>query len=501
MAADLRISQLPPISSAALAAGDVFPVADLSASETKSITVYELAQASFLLIPDGRIPGAKLATDSVTALQLGPGAVGANELASAAVSTGSLQDGAVTNDKVATGINATKLSPGTAAITVFRPGSFDRGLDSNTGALGHTNAITPGTVNGITFDSAGHITAAAPLTSANLPNATTNSIGAVSVPASGGLVVSGAGALAHNNAVAPGSVSGISYNAHGHITSARALSAADLPLATTTDIGGVHVPADSELGLDSAGRLFHSTSTVAPGTYPKVTINRFGHVTAGTSLEAADIPAISADKITSGYLTIDRLAGRSITADLIADYTITLIQEASPSTGPHPIGRQWIQESTGQVSVWNGNSWIRTAGSLIYNRNLRYCGTFNATNAQVIGLTQFGQADGFAAGVTLPTADDRLAGAYFVCAVGGSTGGLAGGALFDAGDWVLCQGALGGWVRVDTLSGGGGGGGATSLNDLLDVTVSATPAVGALLGFNTSTGQWVDVTSISGGTY
>jgi hypothetical protein len=64
----------------------------------------------------------------------------------------------------------------------------------------------------------------------------------------------------------------------------------------------------------------------------------------------------------------------------------------------------------------------------------------------------------------------------------------------------LCNGAAAGWVRINTLSSGGGGGGGTEfLNDLLDVTI-ANPIEGEFLQYQ-STGQWLNVDVISGGTY
>ena len=57
--ADLRISQLPPLGAAALQADDIVAV-DISASETKKITVKDLVQKSVTLIDAGSIPGDKI---------------------------------------------------------------------------------------------------------------------------------------------------------------------------------------------------------------------------------------------------------------------------------------------------------------------------------------------------------------------------------------------------------------------------------------------------------
>jgi hypothetical protein len=159
----------------------------------------------------------------------------------------------------------------------------------------------------------------------------------------------------------------------------------------------------------------------------------------------------------------------------------------------------WLQESTGQVSIWNGNSWMKTGASTLFNRNLRYCGTYNPATGLVTGVTQFGTADGFKVGDAIPAADDKHAGCYFVASMAGTSPSIAGGAVFDAGDWLLCQGTTGGWVRIDTLSGGGSGGGASNLDDLLDVTLTA-PKIGDVLHY-TAAGQWVNVPFLEAGTY
>ena len=98
------------------------------------------------------------------------------------------------------------------------PASLDRGIDKTTGAIGHSNIFGPGTASGITFDEHGHVTSTAPLISTDLPVATTTTIGAVSVPATSGLTVSGFGALDHQTSITAGTTSGITYDDHGHIS-------------------------------------------------------------------------------------------------------------------------------------------------------------------------------------------------------------------------------------------------------------------------------------------
>ena len=93
--ADLRISQLPVLGGAALQADDVVATVDISASETKKITVKDLVQKTVSLIDPGSIPGDKF---SIT-------------LTAGSVDTVALADGAVTAIKLADNSSAIVASP------------------------------------------------------------------------------------------------------------------------------------------------------------------------------------------------------------------------------------------------------------------------------------------------------------------------------------------------------------------------------------------------------
>ena len=58
--ADLRISELVTLAGGDLAAGDFLAVADVSASESRKITVSDLLGNGATLIADATIPGAKI---------------------------------------------------------------------------------------------------------------------------------------------------------------------------------------------------------------------------------------------------------------------------------------------------------------------------------------------------------------------------------------------------------------------------------------------------------
>jgi hypothetical protein len=388
--------------------------------------------------------------------------------------------------------------------------------------------VVAGSYAKVTVDQFGHVTLGGPLKATDLPVATTTDVGAISVGS--GLAVTAAGMLHHKNVVLAGTASGISYDADGHITGAVALASGDLPIAVAGLPGAVSpgpgltvntagalslTPAtNAQLGGVLVGGDFTATGGVlalspqlgfAAGSYAKVSVNSKGLVIGGATLTDADIPALNASKISAGTFPTDRYADHSVTANKLADYSIAYVQESVPpaGVGSHPIGMLWLQESTGQVSIWNGNSWMKTGASTLFNRNLRYCGTYNPGTGAINGVTQFGTADGFKVGDIIPLADDKHAGCYFVASTGGTNASIAAGAVFDAGDWLLCQGTSGGWLRIDTLSGAGGtggtGGGADNLDALLDVTLTS-PRPGDVLHF-TASGQWVNVAFTDAGTY
>ena len=561
--ADLRISQLQPLLAADVdGATDQLPIADVSTTETKKITPAALVQAAVGSLPAGSIPGGKIVADSITALQLGPDSVGASELADNAVDTAAVQDLAITTAKIAAdAITAAQIAPDaigaseladnavdTAAIAAGAVTATKIASDTITAAQIAPNAIgaseladgavdtaaiadgavtTPkladGAVTGVKIAAGtiagdrlaagavgttgladGGVTAAkmagdlsgaafaaqAPavvlagpvagvsakpsfrgLVGTDLPLATGTDVGVSKPVANGGLVIA-AGGLSIDNTVAPGTNPVVSYNAKGLVTGGRALAGTDLPIATTTAVGVVRV--GSGLSVAANGEV-------------KV------------ALAATDIPNLDAAKITTGTFGAALIANHAITREKLADNVVSYIQEASPPTTGQNVGCLWLQESTGQLRMWNGNSWFPVGFGRLSAENLRYCGVFNAATGAVTGVTQFGTQEGFKIGDIIPSASDAKSGVYFVCGTPGNGAAVATGIAFDAGDWIICNGATAGWTRIDTLNGAaGGGGGATHLHDLLDVQLTA-PVAGQSLEFNTS-GQWVNKTPVDAST-
>ena len=448
----------------------------------------------------GSIAGTKLLDATITSTQLGTNSVTSTELADNAVDTAAIATSAVTDVKIASGIDGSKITDGTILPVKLNASNIDRSLniDGTSGNLGINNAVAGGSSarNGITYNSEGLITSTAALVPSDLPEAEVSNIGAVSVPAAGGLSVTALGAISIANSITAASRSGISFNAFGQITSTQALAGTDLPVATVSAIGAVKVPATSSpLAVDGNGVLTIADSGVASGTYGKVTVSTQGIVTSGADLVASDIPSLAASKITSGTFGTSFITDNAVTMDKLASGAISFIQEAQPDITNLPSGVYWLQESTGQLRIFNGNSWYAVGFGRLAEENLRYAGTFDGTNGVIGTLTTFGVSAGLTAGTALPAGTAALTGIYAVCTVAGSGTAVVSGVSFTVGDWAMCNG-LSGWQRVDINAGDAP---TLGLDDLNDVTISSSTA-GQFLELQAG-GSWVNVSEIAGGTY
>ena len=472
---------------------------DSAAISANAVTTAKITDLNITTgkLANNAVTAAKIADDTITATQIAANAVGSSELADNAVDTAAIATSAVTDAKIS-GVSGTKITDGTITAAKLNTSNIDRSLNVASGNLGINNAVTGGASarNGITYNAEGLITSTAALVASDIPEATTSAVGGVSVPAAGGLAVTAAGALSINNTVTGATRSGITFNDQGLITSTAALAAGDLPLATASTVGAVSIPvASAPLAISGTGVLSIADSGVTAGTYPKVTVSAKGIVTAGTTLAAGDIPDLATTKITTGTFGTNFLANDSITMDKLANLSTGFIQEASPDISDLPTGVFWLQESTGQLRIFNGNSFFSVGFGRLSEENLRFCGTFNATNGLIVTLTTFGVSAGFSVGNAIPAGTASLTGAYFVCVTPGNGTAVVPATSFDAGDWCLCMG-LNDWDRIDTLSGPGS---VSSLNDLSDVTISS-PTTGQILVLQ-SGGSFQNVSALSGGTY
>jgi hypothetical protein len=464
--ANQRIDQLNAETTPA--AADVLPVYSIAGSDTKKITVKNLVQQGAALVDDASIPVAKVNLSGISGTNLTNGTVTAAKLDT---STIPVSGGVTVNTSTLQGTTA-----GSTNLQLVEPTS-PIVRNESTGSLEHaTSGATAGTYTKVTVDTRGHVTTGTTLVGADVPVATSSVIGGVSIPAAGGLALTGGGALSHSNSVAGGASvrSGITYDLQGHITSTAALVAADLPIATTaalgaviagtglavdgngilstsvattSDLGGIKI--GSEFGLNGSNQLLLATqANVAGGTaYPKVTVNSKGVVTAGATLDAADIPNLAASKITSGSLDIARIAANTITGAKVANYAVTKIGDTQP-TADH-IGQFFFNPLSRDLFLWDGNVFQPIGISV---GEIVFAGTFDASagggTGHVASVTAEGTAIGLVEGSPLPaaaTANNRY---YLVVSESGTiTSGNAPQVALAPPDIVLSTGIE--WTEVD----------------------------------------------------
>ena len=390
----------------------------------------------------GSIAATKLVAGSITSTQLGANSVTDSELANNAVDTGAVQNGAITNDKVETSTSATtgldaatKIRDATITPAKLNTSNLDRSLNVASGNLGINNTITAATRSGISYNAQGLITGTVALAAADLPVATSSAVGGVSV--STGLTVNGSGALSLTNSVTGATVSGITFNNQGMITAATALVAGDLPTATTSAKGAVQITSGGGLTVDGSGNLTTSTSGISAGTYQSITVNNKGVATAGAALTAALIPSLAASKITSGSFDAARIANDSIDGSKLSNASTAIFQSVAQSGYPTAqfSGQILFDTVSEDAWIWDGNAWqaitTLTKGSLVFG------GNFNANTSKMTACTSAGLAAGLAVGSNLPTPSATTDGLYVVVDTAGTPSAPAPVVAFSPPDYIL----------------------------------------------------------------
>lgn len=467
--ADLRISELAALAGANLAAGDLLPIADISASETKKITVTDFVGNAVTLIADATIPGAKIlfGSGTIAGSALATGGVGATQLANDAVTAAKLADESsvdLVTTLPASGAFVGQLALDTDDLKIY---CWDGNSWQAIRAAGSINTVTgsaAGVVNiavttiddNITLtatldntDAAAQFlagpTAAAgsvgyrTIAGGDLPAATTSTKGAVVVNGNG-LAMSGDTITIDNTVTAETTeYHVVQYDANGLVTSGRTIAGGDVPIATVSTVG-VILPG-SGVEVDGSGTLNHSNS-VAAGTGTKVTYDAQGHITGSEALIATDIPSLDATKIVSGTFGTARLANESVTGPILADRSTAQFGDTQPTA--EYIGQLYFNSLSRDIYIWDGNVWQPIGISI---GEIVFAGTYNASTNLLASVTSDGTAIGLTVGSALPAAAAANNRYYVVVSTAGTGSAPAPAVALAPPDMLLSNGTS--WVEID----------------------------------------------------
>ena len=452
--ADKKISELNALTGSALATGDLVAVVDTSASETKKLTVGDLVANGVTLISNDTIPGAKIL--------FGAGDIATAAVADSAVTTAKVADDAITGAKLAnestvdlvttlpssgaftgqlaldTDDSKLYIWNGSAWVSLKAAGSLNTASGSTTGIVNITTTTSGDTVTiAATIDNstganqflAGPASGAGALAYRTIAG---SDIPVATASAKGGVVVNGEGLRMDsatleiaNDVTLSTTHHLVTYDAKGLITGGRVLAAGDLPVATSTAAGAV-IPG-SGLAVDASGNL-NPNSTVSTGTYTKVTVNAQGHITAGAALVAADIPDLSAAKLTSGTIPSSLIATDAVTGAKLSDSSVTKFGGAGATdnivTFPTADfkGQFFFDEKNEDLYVSTGNSFLPIT---VISGNLILAGVYNANTNLLTSVTTAGSAAGFTAGSALPAPAVTNLNYYVVVDTSGTGSGAA----------------------------------------------------------------------------
>lgn len=468
--ANTRISELNALSGGDLVANDLVAAVDVSASETKKLTIGNLIANGVTLISDDTIPGAKIlfSAGDIAGTALADGAVGTTQIAADAVTAAKLANEStvdIVTELPASGAFTGQLAYDSEDDKVYlwdgsdwkdiRAAGSINTVDGNATGIVNITAATSGdtvTISATLDDtSAAANFLAGPsgdagavgyraIAGADLPTATTT--------AKGGVIVNGNGltmstdTIQIDNTVTAETTENhvVQYDANGLITGGRVIQASDIPLATSSATGAVK-PGDG-LGVDALGALNHSNS-VSAGTGTKVTFDTEGHVTGTAALVAGDIPDLDTAKITTGTFASARIAADAITAEKLADRSTATIATTTPAGGAF-IGQTHLNSLTGDYFLWDGNVWQPIGISV---GEIVLAGTYDASTNLMATVTAEGAALSFAVGSALPAASEANKGYYVVVSEAGTGTSPAPAVALNPPDFLLSTGTA--YTEID----------------------------------------------------
>jgi len=400
----------------------------------------------------GSIQGSKILAASISSTELGANSVTAVELADNSVDTGAVIDSSITDAKISA-VSGTKITAGSLPATALNTSNLGTGLAISSNNLVINNTVVAGTAAKVSFSAQGLITGSASLAASDLPIADATNVGGVSIPSGSGLSVTAAGALSLSNSITATTVSGVSVDSRGLISSITALVSSDIPTATTSNKGGVIVQAGGGISVDASGNITTTTSGVSAGTYQSVVVTNKGIITSGSSLTDAEIPNISAAKLTSGTIDAGRFAANSIGRDKFSDTSTTIFGSVSQSGYPTAsyAGEFFFDSVEEDLFIWDSNAWQPV--TTLTKGSLKLGGVYDASNSTVSSVTSHGSSVGLTIGQNLPTPSSTTDATYLIVGTGGTPSGIPNGPTGELipPDYLLSVTSSTGssWVEID----------------------------------------------------
>jgi hypothetical protein len=378
--ADQRITQLTALPKAGVAATDVLPIADISASQTKKVTAKDLVDAGLDLIDVSSIDIDKLDQASTTKLgttALADDAVTAAKLADdssiAVQTTAPASDNFEGRGYFDSSSGNLQVFDGSAYSQVVMPTAGIGDLQVTTGKLAD-GAVTTAKVTalGTAAYADSSITTAKiaddGVTAAKIADGavtadqlgsgavTTAKLGSAAVTYDKIQNVSATDRLLGRSTAGAGSVEEITCTSAGRALlddADAATQRATLGLGAIATGNGTWTDGGSFSGTSSGTNTGDQTITLT-GDVTGTGTGSFATTIAASAVTEA---AIATDAVSTG-----KILANAVTAEKLDDDSAAVVAAASPSGTGAFIGQQWFNTNNGQEFTWTGSAWVQQAG-------------------------------------------------------------------------------------------------------------------------------------------